>query len=204
MSFHKFLLAFGTPSACKNKFSQNAQSRWPHIYSTNEPPHDKTNKMACVLSKDSDQPGNVPSLIRVFAVCMKKAWVLSYPLSAQRRLWSDWADAQADLSLRWVHSHFVGLVMRWLKCRYPWTLAWHSPIFFISFLEKLYCSRKTENAQLVYFFVSSNAKPEVTQIVFLFPVMVWAFKPLVGLYWPSFRCVWLKQRHVPFKACFMG
>ena len=24
-----------------------------------------------------------------------------YPLSAQRRFWSDWADAQADLSLRW-------------------------------------------------------------------------------------------------------
>ena len=23
----------------------------------------------------------------------------------------DWADAQADLSLRWVHSHFVGFVM---------------------------------------------------------------------------------------------
>ena len=29
----------------------------------------------------------------------------------QRRLWSDWADAQADLSLRWTHSHFVGFVM---------------------------------------------------------------------------------------------
>ena len=43
----------------------------------------------------------------VFAVCMKKPWVLSYPLRAQRRLWSDWADAQADLSLRWVHTHFV-------------------------------------------------------------------------------------------------
>ena len=42
-----------------------------------------------------------PSLIRVFAVRMKKVWVLSYPLSAQLRLWSDWADAQADLSLRW-------------------------------------------------------------------------------------------------------
>ena len=53
-----------------------------------------------------------PSLIRVFAVRMKKAWVLSYPLSAQRRLWSDWADAQADLSLRWAHSHFVGFVTR--------------------------------------------------------------------------------------------
>ena len=62
----------------------------------------------------------------VFADRMKKAWVLSYPLntkrrlggcpgwSAQRRLWSYWADAQADLSLRWAHSHFVGFVMRWL------------------------------------------------------------------------------------------
>ena len=48
----------------------------------------------------------------VFAVRMKKAWVLSYPLSAQQRLWSDWADAKADLSLRWVHSHFVGFVTR--------------------------------------------------------------------------------------------
>ena len=26
--------------------------------------------------------------------------------------WSDWADAQADLSLRWAHSHFVGFVVR--------------------------------------------------------------------------------------------
>ena len=69
-----------------------------------EPPHDKTNKMACAPSEDLDQPGHLPSLIRVFAVRMKKAWVLSYPLSAQRRLWSDWADAQADLSLCWAQS----------------------------------------------------------------------------------------------------
>ena len=41
----------------------------------------------CVPSEDSDQPWHPPSLIRVFAVRMKKAWVLSYPLSAQRRLW---------------------------------------------------------------------------------------------------------------------
>ena len=72
-------------------------------------------------SEDSDQTGRLPrlaqmpSLIRVFAVRMKKAWVLSYQLSAQRRLWSDLADAQADLSLRWTHSHFVGFVMRRLK-----------------------------------------------------------------------------------------
>ena len=65
--------------------------------------------MACVPSEDSDQPGHSPSLIRVFAV-----QVLSYPLSAHQRHWSYWADAQADLSLRWAHRHFVGFVMRWL------------------------------------------------------------------------------------------
>ena len=70
----------------------------------------------CAPSKGSDQPGYPPSLIRVFTVCMKKAWVLSYPLSTQRRLWSDWADAQADLSLCWAHSHIVGFVMRRLIC----------------------------------------------------------------------------------------
>ena len=59
----------------------------------------------CAPSEDSDQPGHPPSLIRVFAVRMKKAWVLSYPLSAQRRLWSDWA-----------HSHFVGFVMSRFIC----------------------------------------------------------------------------------------
>ena len=46
---------------------------------------------------------------------MKKVWVLSYPLSAPRSLRSDWADAQADLSLRWAHNHNVGFVMRRLK-----------------------------------------------------------------------------------------
>ena len=46
----------------------------------------KPNKMACAPSEDSDQPGHPPSLIRVFAICMKKAWILSYPLRAQRRL----------------------------------------------------------------------------------------------------------------------
>ena len=54
----------------------------------------------CVPSEDSD-------CCQSFVVSMKKAWVLSYPLSAQWRLWSDWADAKADLSLRWAHCHFV-------------------------------------------------------------------------------------------------
>ena len=83
--------------------------------SANEPPHDKTNKMACAPSEDCAQLGHLPSLIKVFIVRLKKACVLSYPWSAQRRHWSDWADSQADLSLRWAHSHFVCFIMRRLK-----------------------------------------------------------------------------------------
>ena len=62
----------------------------------------------------------VVSVWSVFAVHMNKAWVLSYPLRAQQRLWSDLVDAQADLSLCWTHKscHFVSFVMLWLK----WTL----------------------------------------------------------------------------------
>ena len=71
-----------------------------------DPRLDKTNKIICAPSEDSDQPGHPPSLIRVSAVRLKQNWVLSYPLSAQRRLWSDWADAQADLSLRWAQKSF--------------------------------------------------------------------------------------------------
>ena len=77
------------------------------VYSLLHEPHrDKTNKMARAPSKTSDQPGHPPSLIRVFAIRLKKARILSYPLIAQQRLWSDWADAQADLSLRWAHTPF--------------------------------------------------------------------------------------------------
>ena len=49
-----------------------------------------------------------------FAVRMKKAWVLSYPLSAQRRLWSDWGDRMPRLI--WV---FAGrtLILLVLSCR---------------------------------------------------------------------------------------
>ena len=48
--------------------------------------HDKTNSMACAPSEDPDQPGHPPSLIRVFAVRMKKAWVLSFSLRTLIRL----------------------------------------------------------------------------------------------------------------------
>ena len=48
--------------------------------------HQRSPISDCAPGEDSDQPGHPPSLIKVFAVRMKKAWVLSYPLSAQQRL----------------------------------------------------------------------------------------------------------------------
>ena len=47
----------------------------------------------------------------VFAVRMKKAWVLSQPLRTQQRFWSDWADAQADESS--LGAHAMLLVLLW-------------------------------------------------------------------------------------------
>ena len=133
-----------------------------------DPLHDKSHKMTCARSEDSDQPWHphretlirlsgcggwsefslgahaslfvlscagslyslhfilslynwwtkwhLPCLIRGFSVRMNKHWVLSYPVSALRRPWSDWADAQADLSFCGAHIKFVGFVMRRLKC----------------------------------------------------------------------------------------
>ena len=69
----------------------------------------------CAPSEDSDQPGHLPSLIRVFAVRSMGSYGSKLSSCRQRRLWSDWADAQADLSLRWAHTHFVGFVTRRLK-----------------------------------------------------------------------------------------
>ena len=94
-----------------------------------EPRHDKTNKMICAPSDDSDQPGHPPSLIRVSAGRLKQNWVLSYPLSAQRRLWSDWADSQSSLGTK-----VILLVLSWggSKCFFPEsTYAAH--IHFITF-----------------------------------------------------------------------
>ena len=64
---------------------------------TNEPHHDKTNKMAYTPSEDSDQPGHLPCLVRVSAWAhaqsdqglrcpLEETLGRGYPLSAQRRL----------------------------------------------------------------------------------------------------------------------
>ena len=60
------------------------------IFYLNKPQHDKTNKMTCAPSEDSDQHGHPHSLIRVFAV--RFIGIREYNVSScgQQRLWSDW------------------------------------------------------------------------------------------------------------------
>ena len=75
----------------------------------NEPRHDKTNKMSVRSTKSQISLGFRP------------VWPES-SLSAWRSWDRDWADAQADLSLRWAQSHFVSFVMSRLKLygvKYP-------------------------------------------------------------------------------------
>ena len=49
-------------------------------------------------------------------------------LHANSQDWSDWADAQADPSLHWAHSHFVGFVMSrltYICCQLNNEMCWH-------------------------------------------------------------------------------
>ena len=81
---------------------------WNILYELQQ---DKTNKMTCAPSEDSRQPGHLPSLIRVFAVRMKKHWVFSYPLSAQWRLLIRLGRCLGWSESLLVTRHFVDFVM---------------------------------------------------------------------------------------------
>ena len=63
--------------------------KYPEI--RNEPQHDKTNKMSVCPAKTIRL--GIGPVWSVLAVRMKKARVLSYPYSAQRRLWSEGAHS---------------------------------------------------------------------------------------------------------------
>ena len=94
---------FTIPTVSENSliFSCSSNVRWATTW--------QNQQNECAPSEDSDQPGHPPSLIRVFAVRMKKAWVLSYPLST-----SEDSDQTGRMPrLIWV---FVGRTVIWLVC----------------------------------------------------------------------------------------
>ena len=88
-------------------------------------------KLSCDMTKPTSAQSDQSS--------MCAHWVAKYPniLHADSEDWSDWADAQADLSLRWAHSHSVGFVMPRLindnnhqMQSHGWRLGPHDVIFF--------------------------------------------------------------------------
>ena len=82
-----------------------------------EPQYVKTNKVACAPSEDSD----LPSLIRVVAVRMKKLWVFSYPTEHTVR-------TLADLSLS-LGTQVILLVLLCCGSYYEFHVHWHSRPF---------------------------------------------------------------------------
>ena len=91
----------------KQTYGQHSQSP-----TTNNPEHDKTNKMTRAPSEDTDQSENSPSLIRAFAVHMKKLWDLSLGTLATLE-----RTAKTQI-IAWRTCHCVGFVMLRLNCFY--------------------------------------------------------------------------------------
>ena len=82
--------------------------------------HDKTNKMSVRPSKTQISLGICPVWSESWHCAQWVAKDQSF-LHADSKDWSVWADAQADLSLPWAHTHFVGFVMLWLNY---WSGVW--------------------------------------------------------------------------------
>ena len=96
---------------------------------------------------------------------------LNYPLSAQRRLWSDWADAQADLSLHWAHTHFVGIVMMRLKCLY---LIVHNSVNLFIFV---FCRWNVSSLQFIFAFHWLVSLALIDVINFCSDLFSWKYIP---------------------------
>ena len=69
----------------------------------NELAQDKTYNKTCVTSKDSDQPIHSPSIARVLVYSSLNSLETVEGTCYQQRLWSDCTNAQADMSLCWLH-----------------------------------------------------------------------------------------------------
>ena len=85
-----------------------------------EPRRDKTNKMTVCSVKTQISLGIRP-VWSVFAVCMKKYWALSYPLSAQRRLTRQggcpgWSESSLGAQPFCWFCHVVAHMLHWVLC----------------------------------------------------------------------------------------
>ena len=117
----------------------------------------------CAPSEDSDQPGHPPSLIGVFAVRSMVSLGPKVSSCGHRRLWLDWADAQADLSVHWAHSHIVGFVMS--RLIFPWYW-WRKTLMVLTLFRRgsAELRRKWSNAALWYEKMLKNGKNVTTKM----------------------------------------
>ena len=76
---------------------------WKTHFATIEPQRQKPYLQTWAPSEGSDQPAHFPNLIRIFTGRILDRQRYKVSSCGQRRLWSDWTNAQADLSLRWAH-----------------------------------------------------------------------------------------------------
>ena len=123
---------------------------------------------------------------------MKKAWVLSYPLSSQRRFWSDWVDSQADLCLCWAHSQLFGFVMRRLICLRAQCANLHPSTVWITLLHWLFCycafmqqkcRPSSENSTKTKQWLVKNTKKQIKWKAFFYYFFHFWFSLKVGLFY---------------------
>ena len=116
--------------------------------------HDKTNKVSVRPAKTQISLG-----IRVFAVRLNEPWVLSYPLSRQRRLWSHWADAQADLSLRWAH-----MPLCWF-CHEAAHLTYYRDVLILGVVDALTCLLAGFAIFSILGYLAYNQEKDVEEVI---------------------------------------
>ena len=116
------------------------------------------------------------------------------------RLWSDWMDAQADLSLRSAHSHFVGFSIRWLKLSRCDFLASLTKGYFSRWRRKRYLLLMAEIAVLMlcvcfFFYIRLHASSR-NSMRNRFYIWWWGII-LAALCWRSLsqRHHWERRRH---------
>ena len=124
---------------------------WKRCY---EPPHDISNKMT-VRPGWSESSLWTPRLIRVFAVRSMGSEGPKLSSCGQRRLRSDWADAQADLSLRWALMPFCWfchilhssptMLQHW-NGRLEYQVYYHIRLIYHQMRNGIFCPRKVEKS----------------------------------------------------------
>ena len=112
-----------------NNVSTSYADYFKHWYSNFERTYDKTNKIACASSEDSDEPGHPPSLISLRCPNGKKSWGPELPTerTAKALIRLGGCPGWSESSLG---AHAILLVLPWAGSFFHFTL--QVPMFHFS------------------------------------------------------------------------